>query len=221
MTRMRLCRPTNNDSMKALLPLAAKALILEFEGLDQPHKWPGASSGVSIGRGYDLGYVTKEEFTRDWRPILSDGDYRRLLNAVGLKGEKAREAAQGLKGIRITEAGADKVFFESTMPIEQERTSLAFRGIECLPANAQGALVSLVYNRGGNMSGDRRTEMRSIASAILKLKCGDITQEETLRSIANDIKDMKRLWQLGTPTGRGLRRRRDAEARLVLTGKFP
>ena len=35
-----------------------------------------------------------------------------------------------------------------------ERTRAAFPGVDALPADAQGALVSLVYNRGPGMTGE-------------------------------------------------------------------
>ena len=35
-----------------------------------------------------------------------------------------------------------------------------------LPLDAQGALVSLVFNRGTSMEGDRRAEMRAIRDAV-------------------------------------------------------
>jgi hypothetical protein len=43
----------------------ALRLILDFEGLNQPGKWPGASSGITLGYGYDLGHVTASRFAED------------------------------------------------------------------------------------------------------------------------------------------------------------
>jgi hypothetical protein len=46
-----------------------KKLILDFEGLNQPSKWPGGGSGITIGIGYDLGFVTVDQFESDWGRI--------------------------------------------------------------------------------------------------------------------------------------------------------
>jgi GH24 family phage-related lysozyme (muramidase) len=77
-----------------------------------------------------------------------------------------------------------------------------------LHPDAQGALVSLVFNRGAAMQGDRRREMREVRDAVASTT---LPTEEKLRSIAASILSMKRLW----PDTLGLRRRRDAEAKLV------
>ena len=93
---------------------------------------------------------------------------------------------------------------ERSVPHAQRETEAAFPGVDKLPADAQGALVSLIYNRGSKMEGDSRREMRAIRDAVPK---GD------LKEIANQIRSMKRLWE-GKGMG-GLLKRRDAEADLV------
>jgi len=65
--------------------------------------------------------------------------------------------------------------------------------------------VSLVYNRGPEMSGDRRREMKAIQ---VHLAAGDFSE------VAVEIEAMKRLW----PNSRGLRDRRDREAGLWRKG---
>ena len=44
---------------------AARALVLEMEGFSAKADWPGGQSGVTIGFGYDLGYVTVDQFESD------------------------------------------------------------------------------------------------------------------------------------------------------------
>jgi len=127
-----------------------------------------------------------------------------LAEVVGLTSDAAKARAGGLKAIRIKTEDARKVFIERSVPSYQAQTEQAFPGVNNLPADAQGALVSLVYNRGTSMSGDRRREMRAIRDAVPK---GD------LREIANQLRSMKRLWQ-GTDVS-GLVARREAEAQLV------
>src|ERR1051326_751598 len=187
-------------------PISQKAinLILEFEGFDQPSKWPGEQSGITIGVGYDLGYVDVDQFEKDWSKVLDKDTIEKLKPAIGVKGIKAKELASKFVGIKISKKAAISVFEEKTLPEYQKQASEAFPGFYNLPLNAQGALISLVYNRGtamnDNSHDDRRREMRAIKEAV---------SQNDLKEIANQLRSMKRLW-----IGRGedgLLRRRDAE----------
>lgn len=194
-----------------LAPISDKArdLIFKFEDLDQPGEWPGGESGVTIGIGYDLGFATLDQFKADWSDCLSDGDCNTLSGVLGLTGQKAKARAAALKAIQIRRADAEKVFMQRSVPAAQKQTEAAFPGVDKLPPDVQGALVSLIYNRGPRMT-DRdpnlqdRREMRAIRDAVVK---GD------LKEIAAQLRSMKRLWE-GKGMG-GLLKRRDAEADLV------
>ncbi len=182
----------------------AKRFILDFEGLNQPSKWPGGDSGVTIGIGYDLGYVTVDQFESDWGHCLTEDQLDRLREAVGKRGIAARNRATGFVDIRIKRKDAETVFIERSLPMYALRTEMAFPGITELPPDAQGALVSLVFNRGASMEGDRRSEMRAIRDAVPR---GD------LQEIADQLRSMKRLWvNKGLD---GLLRRREEEAQLA------
>jgi len=70
--------------------------------------------------------------------------------------------------------------------------------------DTQGALVSVVYNRGNKLEGDSRVEMRAIV---------DLVKNKNYEGIAEQIEKSKRLWE-----GKGLDGlvlRREAEADLV------
>ena len=127
----------------------SKKFIIEYEGMDQPSIWPGGESGVSLGHGYDLGYDPNLE--KDWEGLLQPEEIKRLKTAIGLKGQEAKAKAKEFKDIHITTAAADKVFFEKTLPEYIRQTKETFLGVENLPPDAQGALVSLVYNRGTSL----------------------------------------------------------------------
>ena len=193
--------------MPTFSPKALK-LILDFEGLNQPGKWPGGASGVTIGIGYDLGYVTVDQYESDWGERLGTDVRGRLKDAVGLRAVRAKNRAPDLADIRVRRAPSEEVFTQRTIPLYTVRTAQAFPGFDALPADVQGALVSLVYNRGASMVDDspedRRREMRAIRDAVA---------EDDLQEIADQLRAMKRLW-----VGRGLDgllTRRDAEAALV------
>lgn len=187
-------------------PLTQKALdlIFEYEGLDQPGEWPGGESGVSIGIGYDLGYVTQDQFERDWKDCLDEASCTALSACIGFKGADAKAKASTVSKVKITTDQARKVFLERSVPNYQAQTAKAFPGVEKLPADAQGALVSLVYNRGASMKGDSRSEMRAIR---------DLVPTGDLKGIAEQLRSMKRLWENSSVSG--LVKRREAEAQLV------
>jgi GH24 family phage-related lysozyme (muramidase) len=182
----------------------ARDLIFKFEGVDQPSEWPGGASGITIGYGYDLGQEPAADFHADWTPYLAAADLALLNGVLGLKGAAAQATASSLKSIRIKETDSQTVFLNRSVPKYQALTEGAFPGVDALPADAQGALLSLVYNRGTSMSGDSRSEMRAIRDAV---------PDGDLQEIADQLRAMKRLW-VGKGLD-GLLKRRDAEADLV------
>lgn len=186
-----------------LSPKAFK-LIVDHEGLNQPGAWPGANSGITIGYGYDLGYRTMLEFMRDWQDKLPSNVLQQLARAIGKRGADARILAPSFREIRIPKDASMEVLRINSIPSYIAETRRVFPGVELLPEDAAGALVSLVYNRGGGMKGDSRREMRAIQKAVLA---------RDLKEIAAQLRAMKRLWA-GKNLG-GLLRRRDEEAALV------
>jgi hypothetical protein len=177
--------------------------------------WPEGDSGVTIGVGYDLGYNTQAEVDADWGTRLSRADLARLRVCIGVKGQAAGALLPRVRDVTVPWSAAQAVFFARSVPRFYRLALGAFPGMERLHGDAQGALVSLVFNRGTRMSdskrkpGDRR-EMRAIRALVPN---GD------LRGIAEQLRLMKRLW---SPTS-GLIRRREDEARLVESaiGKSP
>ena len=178
----------------------ALKLILDEEGLDQPSLWPGGESGISIGIGYDLRF--EENFEDDWKLYLLPDEIPRLKTVVGKQG--SNELAKQFKDIKISRESANKVFMDKTLPEYTRQTRAAFPGFDDLPLDAQGALVSLVYNRGAGLSGPTRVEMKNIC---------DLAPKGDLKGIADQIRAMKRLW----PNNADLRNRRDHEADLVMS----
>lgn len=187
------------------------SLILSFEGLDQPGAWPGGMSGITLGIGYDLGFKTHDEFHGDWGSQLEQGALRRLSHALGKTGVAAKRLAPQYAEIRVKRAQAEAVFNRSSVPWIKAQTAKAFPGVQRLPLDAQGALGSLVFNRGTSMQGERRSEMRELRDALADTL---LLMPDLLARIADRLRAMKRLW-IGTEVSAGLSRRREAEARLV------
>ncbi len=166
--------------------------------------WPEGESGVTIGIGYDLGYRSTTQLRDDWGPQLPAAVLDRLAGACGAKGSAARALIPSLSDLRIPLEAAGRVFFHRTLPEFARLTLLAYPGTAQLPADAQAALVSLVYNRGAKLDGQRRKEMAAIVPLVAQ---GD------LAGIAAQLRAMKRLW-IDTHQP-GLLARRDSEAALV------
>src|SRR5467141_4178772 len=95
-----------------LMAFSQKAfdMILRFEGMGQPRQWPGGESGVTIGFGYDLGYVTAAQFQSDWGNHLSADVMNKLLPAIGLKGIPAKNEAAQLTGVTVDRDASLTVF---------------------------------------------------------------------------------------------------------------
>lgn len=203
--------------MPDITPAAAKLIIKWEVGGGQAWydrharhpTWPGGHSGVTIGVGYDLGQVSAAQLEADWGTRIPRADIARLRTCIGKTGLHAKAALPHVRDISVSWPAGEAVFFARSVPHYYRVTQQAFPGLEHLPGDAQGALVSLVFNRGGGMKdsrkhpGDRR-EMRAIRELVPR---GD------LRGIAAQLRSMKRLW-VGTKV-HGLVDRREDEARLV------
>jgi hypothetical protein len=194
-------------------------LILEFEvggGENYYNKflknptWPEGQSGVTIGVGYDLGYVNKAEFSEDWKDLPKE-IFDRLYKVVGIKGYNAKNLIRGLKDINIPWDLALKVFNNKTVTKFWNLTKETFPNFDNLPEDAKGGLVSLVFNRGNALEGDRRREMKLIRDGMAITTTYD---QKALSFIANQIRNMKRIW-IGGSIEKGMSRRRDAEANLI------
>ncbi|MEG3850621.1 pesticin C-terminus-like muramidase [Microcoleus sp. herbarium19] len=197
----------------SLLSYRAIELILEFEvgggreyyeSFLQRPTWPEGQSGITIGIGYDLGYNSIQVFNQDWHK-LPDAEQQRLSNCCGLTEDAAKERLASVRDIIIPWELAWEVFNIVTVPKFYNLTKEAFPGFEQLPADVQGGLVSLVFNRGTSMQGNRRLEMRVVR---------DLVTKKNVSKIAEQIRKMKRIW-LGTSIEKGMNRRRDAEADLI------
>ena len=116
--------------------------------------WPRGESGVTIGVGYDLGYYAVPTVQEDWGAYLG-GKVERLVPCVGKKGVPARDLLAGVKDVDVPWPSAFGVYEKVTIPKFWRTTCSAFPGVEEVNPNCQGALLSLVFNRGAGMEGDR------------------------------------------------------------------
>lgn len=192
---------------------AGLKLILDFEvgGGEEYYRkflqsptWPGEQSGVTIGIGYDLGYTTPQQFQEAWEELLPESDYLALTAALGVKAKAAREllhASPAMRSIVILWTKAVQVFQNNTVPKFYLQMLRIYPQAEDLPDEARDALISLVFNRGMDLLGGRRSEMLGIQNAMRDRRFYDVPAL---------MRSMKRLW----PETKSLQRRRDAEAEL-------
>ena len=204
--------------MNTTIPQNAIDLILESEGIDQPWRWPGGGSGITLGYGCDIG--ADPDSLRYWVGILTSAELATLAQAKGITGRSAKQIQTRFRAITVTPQQSLRVFMRHTLPDEIAKTVAAFHGVECMPPEVLGAMVSLVYNRGTDLVGDRRHEMKIISEILAEFGTFNPNQQarvrdEYVRKIALQFRKMKRLWQ-----GQGLDGlliRRDAEADLCLS----
>lgn len=168
--------------------------------------WPGGDSGVTIGIGYDLGYYSAAQIRSDWAS-LPEKDLRLLCTVAGLKRQTARASVSRVRSVTVPWELALDVYRKKTIPAYASTTKTAFQGLALTHPHVQGAMVSLVYNRGASMSGASRKEMRD---------CRDDIKSGQVRRVPAHIRSMKRLW-IGKGLN-GLLIRREEEACLVELG---
>ena len=173
---------------------------------------PGGASGVTIGIGYDLGFISLSQFREHWSDLLPAETMRRLEGCLGKTRNAAADALERVRDISIPYDSAITVFERSTLPkffVELNR-HIRDDVLDRLPPPCVGALVSLVFNRGASFQreGDRYREMRAIREAL---------HAGNLNVVPGLFRSMKRIWA-GDPNLRGLLIRRDREADLFASG---
>ena len=98
--------------------------------------WPGASSGVTIGIGYDLGVAGKSAITADWEPYLYEPQLAALLAVQAVCGPPAKRLAQSVSHVLIPLAAAEEVFYLRTLPAYAAQTRTTFPGVDRLLSDA-------------------------------------------------------------------------------------
>jgi GH24 family phage-related lysozyme (muramidase) len=173
--------------------------------------WQTTVSGVTIGIGFDVGHNTKEQIKKALDGVLPENEIKLLQSVSGLKGRAAyyNGLPKVKHAVKVSYVQAEKIFKNDSLPRFTKQTGDAFRITkDRLHPHSNGALTSLVYNRGGSMSNTgSRKEMRQIRYNI------SINKED---QVPSDIRSMKRLWSYTKL--KGLHLRRDAEAKLFQKG---
>lgn len=180
-----------------------------FEANLSHPSWLGGQSGLTIGFGYDLGYVTEEMFRRDWRTYLTPTESDRLALMIGIRGPDTRASVSKFADITVRWEDALAVLTGGPLPRMATLLESTLPNAQDLAPDSYGALVSLVYNRDGSfaVSGDRFNEMRNIR---------DLMERKQFESIPAQLRSMTRLWP-----NTALATRREQEAKLFEKGFAP
>jgi hypothetical protein len=170
---------------------------------------PKEESGITIGIGYDLQFVTADQLKHDWGARLSAGACATLAAACGKKGSD--DLLKLVGAVEVPFLPAMSVYVANSLPNYIKMTAGTYPQLMTLPEHRRAALVSLVYNRGAglkdvdkNKDEDRR-EMRAIR---------DLLAARDVESVPAQLDSMTRLWDPKS----GLVKRRQDEATLWRSG---
>jgi GH24 family phage-related lysozyme (muramidase) len=188
-------------------------LIYEFEtgskaGYDPHPELPDLRfSGITVGIGWDLHQYSKAVILSDWS-VLPAPIPTRLAKVQPYYGRSAVEPLKTVRDILISWELATGVFEKNDIAREFSSAKRAY-GPEFveLSLNCQAALISNGFQRGYGFSGPNRAELRAIR---------DLVPKRDVRAIAYQLRKSIRVW-VGSSIENGLRRRKNAEARLAET----
>lgn len=172
--------------------------------------WPHGNSGVTIGIGYDIGYVSIDFLKEDWEEFIAGDVIEKLSAACNKKGESARDFLPSVRDVEVNWESALNQFQKKTLPLYVAETEAALPNTNLLSPDSMGALVSLVYNRGPSFaaSGARYEEMRNIKARM---------NDKEFSKIPNEFLSMRRIWE-DDPNLVGVVKRRELEALLFEQG---
>lgn len=204
MTIMKSNKPSKN-TLNLLLKYEVGGGKSYYEKYLSKFTWPGGASGPTIAIGIDCAYYTKEELA-DIFSFLDFNQVKLIQGASGKTGLNGKEYTKILRqaNIQVDWDKAAEIFEKFTWPKFSKLAEKTFPGLVDLHPDAYGAIVSLVFNRGTSLSGEKRKEMLNIKNLVPK---------KDYKKIAKEFRNMKRIWE-----GRGLDgllERREAEAKLI------
>jgi hypothetical protein len=185
----------------------AAEFLIKAEAVPLHPYWPGGTSGVTLGVGWDTGYHSRTELRETWAALGTDA-LALLASAAGKKGRGAQAIIPQLRAIHVPRGLSIQVLNRSLNDDYYPLVVQLFPGLERLPAEAQVVFISVVFNRGPSMGHDpdwstakevdRRFEMRRMQADV---------KNADMFAIYAHLGTMKRLWETAGPRGLPLRRR--------------
>lgn len=169
--------------------------------------WPKGDSGATIAIGFDIGQGDKDTIRGAWENYLPNDTVNELVKCAGKTGLQGEMCTKKIQHV-VVPWNAAVSQFRYYLPFVVAQTQTAFPNFNLLSPDSRGALVSLIYNRGPDVSlRNKREEMFNIANMMLK---------KDFSEIPGQIRAMKKLWT--KKDQRGLIIRRELEAKLFEIG---
>ncbi|MRX51193.1 hypothetical protein GI374_12180 [Paracoccus sp. S-4012] len=174
--------------------------------------WPAFASGITIGCGYDLGYHTRAEFEADWGTRLPRAAIERLSRVIGFRTDDPGRAAKVTRAKALVRSLSDIVvpwdvaiaqFDAAKMPKLVGQLYGALDNLDRLHPHARGALLSLVFNRGGGGFTSTKDRFREMRDTRRMMADGDFD------AIPGCLRAMIRIW--GAESSLAKRRRQEAD----------
>lgn len=168
-------------------------------GVSERLHWPGGTSGVTLGAGYDLSARSRTQVMRDMLAIgLATRTARAIAAGAGLAGTEAARFAARNQDLVVLSASQQRKLLARTLPSYRE---LIARHVRVpLTQHQIDALTAIAYNPGGSFL--------PIAEAVNTGQLG--TAAQILRS---------RVYS-GRTRLPGLVHRREREIALLTTGRY-
>src|SRR6266699_3101137 len=147
--------PISNRAFDLIVMLEVTSQAAYEHSYSHP-TWPQGASGVTIGIGYDVGYVSKSLLWQDWQGAIPDAMIAALEAAIGVTGADADQLAHDRRAtVDVPWTAAISVHRSNVIPKWVALTERALPNTSALSADSLGALVSLTYNRGASFDSQR------------------------------------------------------------------
>ena len=133
-------------------------LILAYESYQKFPYVPSDTSGITVGYGYDLSQQTEINIRNDLKNIYSEDDIGKFIDVSGryYTGNAARTALNIVNGISISKDDAYMLATRTNKRYAQYVVDIYPDSINLHP-HCQGALLSLVFNRGNKLTDARNS----------------------------------------------------------------
>lgn len=194
----------DEDCVDLLVELEVGSVKLYRQRYYMPIHPPG-DSGVTIGLGYDLRFVTEAMLRTDWH---QHAQLERLVSSVGLYGFAADQAVAQLADVFTPYELARAVFIAASAPkyFEISRRQFGQRGFDQIDRDYQCGLFLITYNRGGAMQNASRKELRAIRDVCIP------AADKACAAAENRLS--KRIW-VGSKLANGISHRRERESQRI------
>jgi len=150
-----------------------------------PH-WPAGASGVTIGKGYDMGSKEKGEIIRDLKSAGISEEYARILSEGSkLHKNKAKAFCDENKNIKLTNDQVNKLFINTYNKMEINARRILRKKInneipyDKLPKNVQEIVVDYFYQ--GALPVDKQPQFSDTLSVGL-----NTGSWESFKNLLND-----------------------------------